>query len=136
MRPLNPLLEKFHCAQTVFFRAADSISAEKWNTKPDPHEWSAAELVAHLMMVKRVILGGADRITQKRARAIPFLKRFHLPMRLVESRILRRKSPLRLDHSLLSSKQEMRGGMQATREPTLAFLEETAKKDPMRFWEC
>lgn len=129
MRPLDPIREKLRCAQTGFFRAADSISAEKWNTKPDPNEWSAAELVAHLMMVERAILGGADRITQKKAKPIPFLKRFHFPMWLVESRIIRRKSPLPLDHSLLSSKEEMLGGLRAARERTLAFLEETAKKD-------
>ncbi len=129
MRPLDPILEKLRCAQTAFFRAADSISADQWSAKPEADEWSAAELVAHLVMVERAIIGGADRITQKRPKHIPFLKRFHFPMWLVESRIIRRKSPIPLDHSLLNTKEEMLGELRAARERTLAFLEETSKRD-------
>ena len=129
MQPLDPIIEKLHCAQRAFFRAADSISVEQWNTKPEANQWSAAELVAHLVMVERAIIGGADRITQKTPKPIPFLKRFRLPMWLVESRMIGRKSPIPLDHSLLSSKEEMLGELRAARERTLAFLEETSKRD-------
>jgi DinB superfamily len=66
VQPLDPILEKLTCAQSAFFRAADSVPAEQWNTKPKADEWSAAELVAHLVMVERTIIGSADRITQKR----------------------------------------------------------------------
>ena len=129
MRPLDPILEKLSCAQTAFFRAADSVSPEQWKTKPKADEWSAAELVAHLVTVERAIIGGADRITQKIPKPIPFLKRFHFPMWLVESRIIRRKSPIPLDPSLLNTKEEMLGELRAARERTLAFLEETSKRD-------
>ena len=71
MRPLDPILEKLSCAQTAFFRAADSVSPEQWKTKPKADEWSAAELVAHLVTVERAIIGGSDRITQK-IPTIPF----------------------------------------------------------------
>ena len=60
MRPLDPILEKLSCAQTAFFRAADSVSPEQWKTKPKADEWSAAELVAHLVTVERTIIGGAE----------------------------------------------------------------------------
>lgn len=129
MRPLRPILEKLSQAQTGFFRAADSISAQQWSTKPELGQWCAAELVAHLVMVERAIIGGADRITQKKPKPVPFLKRFHFPVWLVQNRIIRRKSPIPLDHSLLNSKEEMFGELRATRERTLAFLEETAKRD-------
>lgn len=129
MRPLDPILERLRCAQTAFFRAADSVSPKLWKTKPKADEWSAAEIVAHLVMVERAIIGGADRITQKIPKPIPFLKRFHFPMWLVESRIIRRKSPIPLDPSLLNTKEEMLGELRAARERTLAFLEETSKKD-------
>jgi hypothetical protein len=65
MRPVNPIVEKLSCAQTAFFRAADSVPAEQWNAKPKADEWSAAELVAPLVMVERTIIGSADRVTQK-----------------------------------------------------------------------
>ena len=81
------------------------------------------------MTVERAIIGGADRITQKIPKAIPFLKRFHFPMWLVEGRIIRRKSPIPLDPSLLNTKEEMLGELRAARERTLAFLEETSKRD-------
>lgn len=129
MRPLDPIVEKLNHAQKAFFRAADSISSDQWNTKPGADAWSAAELVAHLVMVERAIIGGADRITQKEPKPIAFLKRFHFPLRLVESRIIRRKSPIPLDRGLLSTKEEMLGELRAARERTLAFLEETAKRD-------
>jgi hypothetical protein len=107
MRPLDLILEKLSCAQTAFFMAADSVSPAQWKTKPKADEWSAAELVAHLVTVERAIIGGADRITQKIPKPIPFLKRFHFPMWLVESRIIRRKSPIPLDPSLLNTKEEI-----------------------------
>jgi DinB superfamily len=129
VRPLNPILEKLRCAQTAFFRAADSVSAAQWNAKPQADEWSAAELVAHLVMVERAIIGCADRVMQKMPKPVPFLKRFHFPMWLVETRIIRRKSPIPLDRGLLNAKEEMLGELRAARERTLAFLEETSKRD-------
>jgi hypothetical protein len=83
VRPFNPILEKLSCAQTAFFRAADSVSAAHWNAKPQADEWSAAELVAHLVMVERAIIGSADRVMQKMPKPVAFLKRFHFPMWLV-----------------------------------------------------
>ncbi len=134
MRPLDPILKKLTCAQTAFFRVADSIPAEQWKIKSKAEEWSAAELVAHLVMVERSIIGSADRVTQKIPKPIPFLRRFHFPMWLVESRIMRRKSPIPLDPSLLNTKEEMLGELRETRERSLAFLEETSKKDFDRYY--
>ena len=129
MRSIEPIVEKLARAQTVFFRAADTIPAEKWNGKRKPEEWSAAEIVAHLIMVERAVVGGADRITQKIPKEIPFLKRFHLPLWLVEARLIRRKSPLPLDHGLMGNKEEMLAELRGARERTLSFLEETRNRD-------
>lgn len=129
MHSIEPILEKLGRAQTIFFRAADAIPAEKWSSKPKPAEWSAAEIVAHLIMVELAVVGGADRITQKIPKEFPFLKRFHLPLWLVEVRLVRRKSPMPLDPSLLGNKEEMLGELRGARERTLAFLEETQQRD-------
>ncbi len=129
MHSIEPIVEKLARAQTIFFSAADTIPAEKWNSKRKPEEWSAAEIVAHLIMVERAVVGGADRITQKTPREIPFHKRFHLPFWLVEVRLIRRKSPLPLDPSLLGNKEEMLAELRGARERTLAFLEETHQRD-------
>ena len=74
-------------------------------------------------------MSGADRITQKAPKHIPFMKRGHLPLWLVEARILKRKSPLPLDPGLVGSKEDMLAELRAARERTLAFLEETKGRD-------
>jgi hypothetical protein len=126
---LDPILGQLAAAQSAFFRAADAVSLEQWTCRPGPGEWSAAEVVAHLVMVERAIVGGADRVTQKQPKYIPYLKRLHLPLLLVESRIIRRKSPIPLDSSLLGGKEDMLAELRGVRERTLAFLEETQKRD-------
>ena len=116
-------------AQTTFFRAADAVPSNQWTRKPKAEQWSAAEVVAHLVMVERAIVGGADRITQRGPQHVSLLKRLHLPVWLVESRIIRRKTPIPLDATLMGNKEEMLGELRAARERTLAFLEETKTRD-------
>jgi hypothetical protein len=126
---LEPILEKLARAQTAFFRAADAVPSTQWNAKPRPEQWSAGELVAHLVMVERAVVGGADRISQEIPKHIPYLKRFHFPLWLVERRLIRRKTPIPLDPGLIGSKEEMMAELRAVRERTLAFLEETKGRD-------
>jgi hypothetical protein len=68
-------------------------------------------------------VGGADRIIQRAPRPAGFRDRLHLPLWMGEARLVRRKSPMALDPTLLSDKEEMRGELRAVRERTLAFLE-------------
>lgn len=126
---LSAIIEKLAGSQTTFLRAADSIRPEQWNKKPRAEAWSAAEVVAHLVMVERLIVGGADRITQKVPQPIHFLKRAHFPLWLVEIRMIRRKTPIPLDPTLIAGKEEMLGDLRGARERTLAFLEETKGRD-------
>jgi hypothetical protein len=129
VRRLEPILEKLVHAQTVFFRAADTIQAENWTAKAKPEQWCVGELVAHLIMVERTIVGSADRVVQKIPKRIPYLKRFHLPLWLVEARVIRRKTPIPLDASLVRSKEEMLAELRSVRERSLAFLDETKQRD-------
>lgn len=122
-------MAKLSRAQSDFCRAADTISPNQWNVQPGPEAWSAAELVAHLVMVERAVIGGADRVTQKTPKQIPALKRLHLPIWLLESRLIRRKTPIPLDHGLFGNKEEMLAELRAARERTLAFMEETKDRD-------
>jgi hypothetical protein len=126
---LEPILEKLGHAQTMFFRAADTVQTENWCRKAKPEQWCAAELVAHLIMVERAIVGGADRVVQKTPKHIPYLKRFHLPLWLVEARVIRRKTPISLDAALIGPKEEMLAELRSVRERSLAFLDETKNRD-------
>ncbi len=129
MQGIEPILEKLAHAQTVFFRAADTIQAENWTAKSKPEEWCAAELVAHLIMVERAIVSGADRVVQKTPKRVPYLKRLHLPLWLVEARVIRRKTPIPLDASLIGQKEDMLAELRGVRERSLAFLNETKRRD-------
>lgn len=126
---LSPILVKLADAQSAFLRAADSIPAEQWNEKPNANEWSAAELVAHLIMVERSIVTSADRMVQKAPKPVPFWKRAHLPMWFAEVRLIRLKSPFAVDAALVTTKEEMLAELRQARERTLAFLAETQNRD-------
>ncbi|MGB7846529.1 MAG: DinB family protein [Candidatus Acidiferrum sp.] len=127
--PLASIVEELAEAQSAFFRAADTIPVKHWNRKPRAEEWSAAEVVAHLVVVESAIVGRADRITQKAPRPVSFLKRFHLPIWLAKSRIIRLNSPIPLDAALLGDKEKMLGELRVVRERALAFLGETTNRD-------
>ncbi len=110
-------------------RAADGIRTDQWKSCPGNGVWSAGEVVAHLIMVERTILGKADRITQKPVRLTPVWKRFHLPLALVEARLIRLKTPIPLDPQLMREKEAMLGELRDVRGRTLAFLEETKNRE-------
>ena len=129
MRTLQPIREKLARAQTAFFRAADSIPLEKWGDCPGANEWSAAQLVAHLVVVERGVVTNVDRLTQKAPIPVPFPRRMHMPLWLVEARVIRRKSPVPLDESLLGEKEAMLAGLRGVRERTMAFIAETERRD-------
>ena len=129
MRSLASIVTTLAEAQTEFLQTADCIPSHQWTLEPSSDSWSAAEVVAHLIMVERRIVGDADRITRNAPRPVPFLKRAHFPMWLVKARIVRRKSPIPLDPQLISGKEEMLGELRAVRERALAFLEETRNRD-------
>src|SRR5258708_14469010 len=107
MRTLQPIEEKLARAQTAFFQAADAIPGEKWDNCPGLNQWSAAELVAHLAAVERAVVTNADRLTQRAPIPISFPKRLHFPMSLVDARVVRLKTPVPLDGSLMSPKEPM-----------------------------
>lgn len=129
MANIRPILDHLHRAQLKFLRAADAIPAEEWKIRIQEENWSAGEVVAHLISVERAILNHADHIQQKPPRPIPFLKRFHLPLALVESRWIRRKTPIPLDTTLLRQKEAMLAELRTVREQLLAFLSKTKSQD-------
>lgn len=128
-RDLQSTIADLAKSRAGFLRTADGVPAEEWKTRPREGRWSAAELVAHLMMVERAVIGKADRITQKTPKRVPLLKRIHLPMALVQSRLIRRKSPIPVDPEMLHDKQDMLAELREVRGRTLAFLEETRSRD-------
>jgi hypothetical protein len=129
MQSLDSLITNLAKTQKSFLRAADAVPSEFWKASPSVGRWSAAEVVAHLMMVERAVIGKADRIVQNPPKHVPFVKRFHLPMALVESRLVRRKTPIPVDTAMLREKAGMLAELREVRELSFSFLEETKSRD-------
>jgi DinB superfamily len=130
---LDPILGKLAHAQSLLLHTADSVPADQWQTRPTRGGWSAGELVAHLIMVERAILGSADRVVQHAPRQVSLLKRLHLPLALVEARLIRRKTPIPLDPELVGEKETMLARLREIRERTLAFVDETKGRDLSKY---
>ena len=92
---------------------------------PKEGRWSAAELVAHLITIERAILRNLNKILLKPPRLLPFYKRVHFPIALVEARLIRRKTPLATDRELIQEKEGMLAELREVRNRTLEFVEET-----------
>ena len=133
MRSLEIIIENLARAQSELLRAADSVPADQWKTRPANGRWSAGELVCHLSAIERAILGRADKLLQKPPKSVPFYKRFHVPMIIVERRVIRRKAPEALEPQAVGDKEEMLAELRGVRERTLAFIEETRGRDLSRY---
>lgn len=129
MPALQAIVENLARAQTEFLSAADTVPADQWRRNPSDGKWSAGEVVAHLIMVERTILRGTDKLLQKPPKPRPFFRRLHLPMVLVESRLIPRRTPIPLDPSMVGQKEEMLAQLREVRGRTLAFVEETRGRD-------
>jgi uncharacterized damage-inducible protein DinB len=129
MPRLKLIVANLDRAQQGLLRAADEVSADQWKTRPAEGRWSAGELVGHLITVESAILRSMGKLLGKPPKSVPFYKRFHVPMAVVESRLIRRKSPIATDGAMIRKKEEMLAELQETRERTLAFIGETMDRD-------
>ncbi len=133
MPALATIIENLARAQRELLRAADAVPADQWKTRPAEGRWSAGELVGHLSLIERGILGRTDRLLQKPPKPMPFFKRFHVPMMIVEARVIRRKAPTPLEPQIVCEKEEMLAELRQVRERTLAFIEETMERDLSKY---
>jgi uncharacterized damage-inducible protein DinB len=133
VRSLATIVENLARAQSDLLRAADTVPADQWKMRPADGRWSAGELIGHLSAIERAILSRADRLLQKPPKSVPFYKRFHVPMLIVEARVIRRKAPVPLESPVVREKEEMLAELRGVRERTLAFIEETRGRDLSKY---
>lgn len=130
MPTIQSITENLARAEKQFLLATDAVPTDQWKTCPAEGRWSAAELVCHVIQVERAIIKNAGKVLLRPPQPRPFSKRFHIPMALVESRLIPRKTPIPLDPSLVGEKDEMLAQLREVRQQTRAFLEEkTQGKD-------
>jgi len=133
MPALATIIDNLARAERELLRAADDVPADQWKTKPAEGRWSAGELVGHLSAIERAILSRADRLLQKPPKSVPFFKRFHVPMMIVEARVIRRKAPVLLGPQMVCEKEEMLAELRGVRERTRSFIEETRGCDLSKY---
>src|SRR5260370_41108916 len=93
MPSLTAIIQNLSRAQSELLRAADMVPADQWKTRPAEGRWSAGELTGHLITIERAIIGRADKLLSKPPKEGAFFKRFHIPMMVVEPRLIHRKAP-------------------------------------------
>jgi uncharacterized damage-inducible protein DinB len=133
VRSLEIILQNLARAQSNLLHAADAVPADQWKTKPAEGRWSAGELIAHLSAVERFILSRADKLLERPPKSVPFYKRFHIPLMIVEARVIRRKAPSSVEPQTVCEKKEMLAELRGVRERTLAFIEQTRGRDLSRY---
>jgi len=129
MPDIAPILARLNRAQAGFESVVRALPVEAWRKSPQPGAWSAAEVVGHLTMVEQTITERAARLVDKSPKRVPLWKRFHIPVRLVEWRVVRRKTPIPLDSTLVGERDEMLGRLAEARRNTVRLLEETRARD-------
>jgi uncharacterized damage-inducible protein DinB len=130
---LKTIVENLARAQAELLRAADAVPAEQWKTRPADGRWSAGELIGHLSEIERAILSRADKQLQKPPKIVPFYERFHVPMMIVEKRVIKRKAPSTVEPQNVGEKEEMLAEFRGVRERTMAFIEETRGRDLSKY---
>jgi len=129
MALLAAIYEKLERAQGKLVAAAEAVPAGLWKTAPREGAWSAAEVIAHVMMVERTVAGAAARILQKQPKHVPVLKRFRLPLAVAEMRLVRMRTPIPVDANLLLEKGIMLWELGQVRGETLALLDKNKGRD-------
>src|SRR5258707_830474 len=130
---LATIVENLARAQSELLRAAEGVPENQWKTRPAEGRWSAGEMIGHLSAVERTILSRADKLLQKPPKSLPFFKRFHVPMMVVEARVIRLKTPKWLDVQMIREKEEMLAELRGARKRTLASIEETRSRDLSKY---
>jgi DinB superfamily len=123
MKDPGPLIERLRRTRERFEAAARRIPGAHWRTPPDEGAWSAAEIVAHIIMVETLMTGAAAKIIRKPAVMVPLLKRFHVPVVLVTWRGKRVETPIPLDTLLLDDREAMLSRLAEQRARTISVLE-------------
>ncbi len=87
-------------------------------------------------MVERAVADGAAKVTAAAPRPVSFRDRLGPPILLAEYRLVKRKTPIPLDSSLLGEKDKMMRRLARERERTHALLTDTRQCDLRQyFWK-
>jgi hypothetical protein len=108
---------------------AEEISDLRWRESPLPDSWSAAEVIAHVIIIEEATIFGMKRLLRAASKPAPLRSRLHLPLMIATWRGRKLRTPIPLDPKRVRGKQESLTGLIATREATVTFIESTQGTD-------
>ncbi len=126
---LEPIFGLLQTSRHRFVTAAKEVPIDMWRASPGEGRWSSAEVVAHVTMVERAITAGARKVLQAPRKAVPLLKRLHLPVALAAWRGAKRRTPIPLDAAFVADRPEALSLLTTAREETLSFIASTQSED-------
>jgi hypothetical protein len=129
MKDVAAIVELLNRAHMELLDVCEQIPANRWKKNPASGGWSAGEVVAHLTMTETVVGNFAREELAKKVRRHSFLQKIHVPVILVAWRLAKRKTPIPLDGSLVTSRQEALESYSAARNRTLKFIAEQSSRD-------
>jgi DinB family protein len=129
LEDIAAIVELLNRAHLGFVEACERVPANRWMSNPANGGWSAGEVVAHLTMVEVAVWKGAREELSKRARRYSLLERIHLPVVMASWRVIKRKSPVPLDSTLVKARQEALETYSSARNRTLKFIAEQSSRD-------
>ncbi len=129
MKDVAAIIELLNRAHLEFVEACEQIPPNRWKKNPSKGGWSAGEVVVHLTMVESTVLGFVREELSKRAQPHSLIQRIHFPLVLVSRRLVKRKTPIPLDSSLIKARQEALEAYSSARNRTLKFIAEHSSRD-------
>ena len=129
MPDIAPIIDHLNRTRANLLAIASVVPEEHWSEPAHDGRWSPAEIIAHLTMVETRVTGVAARLVQSPAVRVPLWKRLHMPISMVQWRIIRVKTPVPLDSSLIGKKCPMLERFTELRRQTIALLRENEQRD-------
>ena len=129
LNELDRIRQRLETARRGLLEAVAPVSEEEWKQKPPQGGWSVAEILVHLGQVEMRVMTGAKERLRSEPQPRSFRERFHLPVWLVEYRVVKRESPIPLDEKLIADKAESLARLSAIRDDTLGVLKENEEKN-------
>jgi len=132
--PITPIIDQLRRAHIGLEAAAQSLLASLWREPPRDGAWSAVEVVAHLIMVEERVTGGARKLLQESPPRVSIWRRWHVPPRFAEWRVIRARTPIPLDPDFLGEKDAMLERLAGATQTT-ATEEEPQESEALRLVE-
>jgi len=129
MKDIAAIVELLNRAHLEFVEVCEQFPANRWKKNPASGGWSAGEVVVHLTMVEDAVVKFAREELSKKPRRHSLFQKFHLPVVLVSRRLVKRKTPIPLDSSLIKARQDALESYSSARNRTLKFIAEHSSRD-------